>query len=172
MEKSIPTSQVLEITVGALQTPDQLKETDVWFMEEGDDSVFYSDEDQTHQDIKPNTSCDFGAKQLKCPVNSEAAEELIPQRESDSGADVIPDKREKEVSARFILAKQELSSSKTASICKSDSAEALPPDCTNADMRTQPTLNVSSGKGKRSSLSLWAETGICSQKSSSHFKPT
>lgn len=154
-EENVLTSQVLEIT---LQTLDQPKETEVWFMEEGDDSVFYSDEDQAHQDIKSNTSCDFGAKKIKCPVNSEAGEEPIQQRESDPGADAITDKEnvemEKEVSQRFILAKQDLWTPKTETTCKSDSAEPLQPNCTNADMQTQPKLNISSETGKRSSLSL------------------
>lgn len=158
-EENALTSQVLEIT---LQTLDQPKETDVWLMEEGDDSVFYSDEDQIHQDIKSNTPCDFAAKKIKCLVNSEAADEPILQRESDPGAEVITDKEniemQKEVLPQFILAKQELWTPKTETMCKSDSAEPQQPNCTNADMQTQPKMNISSETGKRSSLSLCNET--------------
>lgn len=161
-ENAPSSSQVLEITLEALQTLDQAEERDVWLMEEGDDSVFYSDEEQTNQDKKSNSSCDFGAKKSKCPVNSEAHKEPILQREGDPGAEAIIDKEniemEKEVSLQYILAEKELHAPKTETMYQSDSAETLQPNCTNADVQTQPKPNISSETGKRSSVSLYDET--------------
>ncbi|TNN84514.1 hypothetical protein EYF80_005214 [Liparis tanakae] len=77
-EDALP-SQVLEIngeiTLEALQSLEDPEERDVWSMEEGDDSVFYSDEDRAHQEIKANASCGFGAHNRKLLVNSVAADE-------------------------------------------------------------------------------------------------
>ncbi|XP_040913877.1 ermin-like [Toxotes jaculatrix] len=174
-EENAVVSQVLEIiggiTLEALQTLDQPEERDVWSMEEGDDSVFYSDEDQTHQEIKANTSSDFGANMSKNLMKSEAAEESVPQREGDPGAEVFSDKEnlamEKEATSQFILTEQEeecpeLQTPKTEHIYQSDSAdsgteanltlgnmastsgESLQSNCTNADMHTQPGQNISS----------------------------
>lgn len=52
-------SQVLEIIGGAtyeaLQTPQEPEDNEAWPAEEGDDSVFYSDEDQGHKDARAKT---------------------------------------------------------------------------------------------------------------------
>lgn len=52
-------SQVLEIIGGAtyeaLQSPQEPEESEAWPAEEGDDSVFYSDEDQGHKDARAKT---------------------------------------------------------------------------------------------------------------------
>ncbi|KAJ4933621.1 hypothetical protein JOQ06_030445 [Pogonophryne albipinna] len=80
-------SQVLEIIGGitreALQTLEEPEEKDVWLMEEGDDSVFYSDEDQVQQDI---TTCGFGANgplvNSVADVEEEPGEEYITDKES------------------------------------------------------------------------------------------
>lgn len=49
-------SQVLEIIGGAtyevLQSPEEPGDSEAWLAEEGDDSVFYSDEDQGHKEVK------------------------------------------------------------------------------------------------------------------------
>lgn len=49
-------SQVLEIIGGAtyevLQSPEEPEDSEAWLAEEGDDSVFYSDEDQGHKEAK------------------------------------------------------------------------------------------------------------------------
>ncbi|XP_029980128.1 uncharacterized protein ermn [Sphaeramia orbicularis] len=79
--------QVLEIiggiTLRALQNLEGPEERDVWSMEEGDDSVFYSDDDAAHQDIRDNKPCEFNEHRRL--VNSEADETLAPQREDDLG---------------------------------------------------------------------------------------
>ncbi|GLD50063.1 ermin-like isoform X1, partial [Lates japonicus] len=170
-EENALVSQVLEIiggiTLEALQTLDQPDERDVWPMEEGDDSVFYSDEDQTHRDVKG--SCDFGVDVSEHLVKSEAAEEPTPQREGDPGTEVFTDKEMEEATSQVILTKQEeecqeLQTPKTEQMYQSDSADPgaeayLTPDnlvstsgecrqtnCTNADMQTQPGQNISSEK--------------------------
>lgn len=169
-EENALVSQVLEIiggiTLEALQTLDQPDERDVWPMEEGDDSVFYSDEDQTHWDVK--ASCDFGVDVSEHLVKSEAAEEPTPQREGDPGTEIFTDKEmEKEVTSQVIQTKQEeerqeLQTPKTEQMYQSDfadqgadnsvstSGECLQTNCTNADMQTQPGQNISSEKGKKS----------------------
>ncbi|KAF3843084.1 hypothetical protein F7725_001933 [Dissostichus mawsoni] len=85
-------SQVLEIIGGitreALQTLEEPDEKDVWLMEEGDDSVFYSDEDQVHQDI---TTCGFGANGCKPLVNS------VADVEEEPGEEYITDKESSEL---------------------------------------------------------------------------
>lgn len=49
-------SQVLEIIGGATyevpQSPEEPEDSEAWLAEEGDDSVFYSDEDQGHKEAK------------------------------------------------------------------------------------------------------------------------
>uniref|UniRef100_A0A4W6FNT6 Ermin n=1 Tax=Lates calcarifer TaxID=8187 RepID=A0A4W6FNT6_LATCA len=130
-EENALVSQVLEIiggiTLEALQTLDQPDERDVWPMEEGDDSVFYSDEDQTHWDVK--ASCDFGVDVSEHLVKSEAAEEPTPQREGDPGTEIFTDKEmEKEVTSQVIQTKQEeerqeLQTPKTEQMYQSDFAD-------------------------------------------------
>ncbi|KAM7380610.1 hypothetical protein PAMP_003892 [Pampus punctatissimus] len=93
-EDDVMASQVLEIIGGTLEEP-------VWSIEEGDDSVFYSDEDQAHQDIKTNTSCDFGVNGCRRLVNSEAADTSIPQRE-----DLQNSEMQKEVTPQAMLTEQ------------------------------------------------------------------
>ncbi|XP_034430370.1 ermin-like [Hippoglossus hippoglossus] len=150
-EENALVSQVLEIiggfTVEALQSLDQPEERDVWLMEEGDDSVFYSDEDQTHQDVKGDASCDAGA-------------EPVPQR------DVDKDNLEMEKPTTLLTEReeecQELQSQKTELVHESDSThagaeadpspetlvstsgESLQPNCTNADVQTQAGPDASS----------------------------
>ncbi|XP_044073482.1 ermin-like [Siniperca chuatsi] len=176
-EEDALASQVLEIiggiTLEALQTLEEPEERDVWSVEEGDDSVFYSDEDQAHQDIKANTSRDFGANVCEHHVNSVAADESIPQREDDPGEESIIDKEksemEKEVTWQVILAEQEeereeLQTPKTEPMDQSDLAdpeaqsnltpeksvstcgESLQLNCTFADMQTQPEQTISAEK--------------------------
>ncbi|XP_070770125.1 ermin-like [Enoplosus armatus] len=171
-------SQVLEIiggiTLEALQTLEDPEERDVWSLEEGDDSVFYSDEeDEAHQDIKANTSCDSGANERERLVNSVSADEPIPQREDDPGEESITDKEnsemEKNVIQQIILTEQEeehqeLQTPETEPMDQADPAgpgaqstltpeksvstcgESLKPNCTIADMQTQPKQNISAEK--------------------------
>uniref|UniRef100_A0A8C2ZBM9 Ermin n=1 Tax=Cyclopterus lumpus TaxID=8103 RepID=A0A8C2ZBM9_CYCLU len=105
VEKDALPSQVLEIIGGitfeALQSLEDPEERDVWSMEEGDDSVFYSDEDRAHQDIKANTSCGFGAIDGELLVNSVAADEDDTGDECTMDEDIA--ELETEVTQKVIL---------------------------------------------------------------------
>ncbi|XP_035532581.1 ermin-like [Morone saxatilis] len=160
VEEDAMASQVLEIiggiTLGGLQTLDEAEDKDVWSMEEGDDSVFYSDEDQAHHGIKTNTSCDFGANECKRLVNSVTSDEPIPQGGPDQEEESIIDKdnseMEKKVTQQVILTeqgeeRQELQTPKTEPMDQSDVAdpgqqsmsacgESLHLNFTGADMQT------------------------------------
>ncbi|XP_074515563.1 uncharacterized protein ermn [Sebastes fasciatus] len=92
-------SQVLEIiggiTLAALQSLEEPGERDVWLMEEGDDSVFYSDED-----ITANTSRGFGANECEHLVDDPGEESIIDEEiaelEKDVTQQVILTEREEE----------------------------------------------------------------------------
>lgn len=127
-EDALP-SQVLEIiggiTLEALQSLEDPEERDVWSMEEGDDSVFYSDEDRAHQEIKANTSCGFGANNRKLLVNSVAADE------DDTGDECTMDNEIAELETevtQVILSEQEenrqvLQKAKAVPMDQSDASE-------------------------------------------------
>ncbi|KAG8000704.1 hypothetical protein GBF38_017166 [Nibea albiflora] len=142
------------------------EERDAWLMEEGDDSVFYSDEDQAHEDIKANASCDFGASVSKRLVNSVTSDEPIPERKDDQGEDFITG-REYSAMEREVTRGEEWQDRqppKTEPMDQSDAADpgaqsSLTPEkavsaceesqqlkCTRADMQTQPEQTVSPGK--------------------------
>ncbi|XP_026150465.1 uncharacterized protein ermn [Mastacembelus armatus] len=168
-DKNTSASRLREVTLDTLQTLEQPEERDVWSMEEGDDSVFYSDDDQTQQDAKENTSCDLGADKCEHPASSETAEESFPRIEGDPGAELISDNEnllmEKEVTRQLILTEQEDKcqelQTKTEIMNPSDSAdpgaednltpeksvisceESSHPKGTNADMQRQPEQNIS-----------------------------
>ncbi|XP_031154808.1 ermin-like [Sander lucioperca] len=157
--------QVLEIiggiTVEALQTLEEPEERDVLSMEEGDDSVFYSDEDQAHQDIKANTSCGLGpglgTSECEHLVNSVAADEDDPGEKSIMDEEIA--EMEKEVTQHIILneqeERQELQTPKTDPKDQSDpgaqsdltqdksvSTCGESPNCTIADMQTQQIISA------------------------------
>lgn len=169
-------SQVLEIiggiTLEALQSLEKPVERDVWSIEEGDDSVFYSDEDQVQQDITVNASFDFGVKGCRRLFNSVADVD----REDDPGEEVITvlqnSEMEKEVTPQVILTEQEeeckapqtpttepmnqsdpavpgtetnLTAKKSLNTCR----ESLQLNGTSTDLKTQSGQNISSGEGKR-----------------------
>uniref|UniRef100_A0A3P8VQ40 Ermin n=1 Tax=Cynoglossus semilaevis TaxID=244447 RepID=A0A3P8VQ40_CYNSE len=83
-EENALVSQVVEIISGisleSLKTQDKPEDRDAWSMEEGDDSVFYSDEDQGQQDREADTLCEFNLDEeeqlLECELNKE--EEEVP----------------------------------------------------------------------------------------------
>ncbi|KAA8588200.1 hypothetical protein FQN60_001394, partial [Etheostoma spectabile] len=143
------------ITVKTLQTLEGPEERDVLSVEEGDDSVFYSDEDQAPQDIKANISCGFGANKCKNFVNSVEADEDDPREESIMDEDIA--EMEEEVTQHIILTEQEecqeLQTSKTNLKDQSDPSDpgaesdltqeksvstcGESPNCTTADMQTK-----------------------------------
>lgn len=173
--------QVLEIiggiTVEALQTLEEPEERDVLSMEEGDDSVFYSDEDQAHQDIKANTSCGLGpglgTSECEHLVNSVAADEDDPGEKSIMDEEIA--EMEKEVTQHIILneqeERQELQTPKTDPKDQSDpgaqsdltqdksvSTCGESPNCTIADMQTQQI--ISAEKGKRNLVLLCSKIDV------------
>nr|XP_057938925.1 uncharacterized protein LOC131136269 isoform X2 [Doryrhamphus excisus] len=87
VEEDVMASQVLEIICGFgnenVQNPNP-EEIDVWSVEEGDDSVFYSDEDQTQENMKANRSCDPG--RCRRLYNSEVAGVDAQPSERSEGA--------------------------------------------------------------------------------------
>uniref|UniRef100_A0A665VZH3 Ermin n=1 Tax=Echeneis naucrates TaxID=173247 RepID=A0A665VZH3_ECHNA len=152
-EEDALVSHVLEIiggiTLQALKTLDQPEERDVW-LEEGDDSVFYSDDDQTQQDVK--ASCDL--------VKSEAAEE---PGEGYRGPEVLSDKEDQRMvkepslsvqreerkepdvtETGHVLIDSAAEANKAPESSMSTSGGSLQPNCPNAE--TQPVKNTSSGK--------------------------
>jgi len=83
-EEDAMASQVLEIisgiTLGALQTLEEPEQRDAWSVEEGDDSVFYSDEDL--QNSRADRPCDDGGS-----GSVEAADSPVPEGQDDAGAE-------------------------------------------------------------------------------------
>ncbi|XP_061827522.1 uncharacterized protein [Nerophis lumbriciformis] len=86
MEEDVMASQVLEIICGfsaeTLQNPEP-DGRDVWSAEDGDDSVFYSDEDQAEEHFKANRSRDTG--RCRRLYNSEATSVDAPPSERNEG---------------------------------------------------------------------------------------
>lgn len=160
-------SQVLEtiskITLEALQTPEEPEERDVCSIDEGDDSVFYSDEDQAHKDIKANRSRDFVAIGYRRPFNSVASDAPIQQEKDDEGAEAIavPSSEGKEANLQVIRSEQE---EECKELQQTDPADPdVAPDLTPesggslqlntlTDLLTQLEENKSSFEGKRSLL--------------------
>ncbi|KAK9537542.1 hypothetical protein VZT92_005149 [Zoarces viviparus] len=165
VEKDALPSSVLEIiggiTLEGLQTLEDPEEREVWSMEEGDDSVFYSEEDRAHQGTKANTSCGFGADGCKLLVNSVAADEDDTEDESIMDEEIA--ELETEVTQRVILTEheekqQELQKPKTVPMDQSDpaepGAESNPApeksastcgeslNCTITDMQTQQIISA------------------------------
>ncbi|KAG7454841.1 hypothetical protein JOB18_009679 [Solea senegalensis] len=136
-EENALVSQVLEIIGGitreALQTMDEPAERAVCLMEEGDDSVFYSDEDQTNQECElANTRRGFDANEGKYLIKSEGVEKPIPQKKGDQEGEVLNDNlnlaMETETALQSILTDEEeeckeLQTQKTELKNKSDSTE-------------------------------------------------
>ncbi|XP_022073857.1 uncharacterized protein LOC110968311 [Acanthochromis polyacanthus] len=173
-------SQVLEIvggiTLEALKTQEEPDERDVWSMEEGDDSVFYSDEEQPHQGKKDSTSSDFGANKCKQRVNSEVAVEPNQQRVDDPGEEIIINKENSEMEMRtsqqVIWTEEECQKLRTpqteqmhsSNPRKPDPESALTPEnllrtcgellqstCTTVDMQTQSEQQISAELANRQS---------------------
>ncbi|XP_037646224.1 uncharacterized protein LOC119500524 [Sebastes umbrosus] len=140
-------SQVLEIiggiTLAALQSLEEPGERDVWLMEEGDDSVFYSDED-----ITANTSRGFGANECEHLVDDPGEESIIDEEiaelEKDVTQQVILTEREEE--------RQKLLTPKTEPMDQSDpgarsdlTPEKLVSTC-GESLNMQTQQNTSAGK--------------------------
>lgn len=160
-------SQVLEIiggiTLEAVHTLEEPEERDVWSVEEGDDSVFYSDEDQAQQDVRANTACSFGEE---LPVNSVTADENIQANgdEFKTGEEMqqhlVPteDKEQRELRMPEPEAVVDQSEATDQEVQSNQSPELSVNTCggslrQSADMQMQPELNTSAEKGKKTSHS-------------------
>lgn len=172
--KDALTSQVLEIIGGAaaeaLQTRGEREERDAWSMEEGDDSVFYSDEDRAYQETKANRSPGFGGNDYKPLVNSVASDEddtaegsIMAGEIAEVGTEATrPDFQEEEE-------RRELQKPKTERVDESDPAEPgaecnVTPqrsassrggllNCTVPNMQAQQNISAEKGKGGRGGFS-------------------
>lgn len=157
-QEDVMVSQVLEIIGGitpeALQTQDQ-EERDEWSVEEGDDSVFFSDEDQAHQDTEANTARGFDDRECEHLTNSSPADEIIPEREDDPGDGQMMDKmnpeREKDTIQDAVLTEEEEIQRPKPELM--DHSEAADPD-----VQMPAEQNKSAEKGKRN-LALFCLTG-------------
>ncbi|MEQ2234505.1 hypothetical protein ILYODFUR_032435 [Ilyodon furcidens] len=88
-EEAAKSSKILEIfngsTVDTAKMTEEPEDREVWSMEMGDDSVFYSDEEQAHQDKESVILAGFSAQRHEDPVKSGADGETNQQMERNSG---------------------------------------------------------------------------------------
>ncbi|KAM4731280.1 uncharacterized protein ermn [Anableps anableps] len=88
-KEDAPASKILEIingrTVDTSKITEESEDREVWAMEMGDDSVFYSDEEHTQGDKESATLTGFSAKRYKDPVSSVADGESNQQMETNPG---------------------------------------------------------------------------------------
>ncbi|XP_054888266.1 uncharacterized protein LOC129361443 [Poeciliopsis prolifica] len=88
-EEDAQTSKILEIingrTVDASKVTEESEDREVWSMEMGDDSVFYSDEEHAQLDKESVNLTGFSGKRCKNPVNSVADGEGSQQMETNPG---------------------------------------------------------------------------------------
>lgn len=151
-------SQVLEIiggiTLEALHTLEEPEERDVWSVEEGDDSVFYSDEDQAQRGVRANTPCSFGEE---LPVNSVPADENGEESSQVQQHLVLTDKEARPelripgpeaMVDQSEAADQEARSNQSPELSVSSCGGSLQQ---SADMQMQ--FNTSAEKGKKASHS-------------------
>uniref|UniRef100_A0A3Q2Q1A9 Ermin-like n=1 Tax=Fundulus heteroclitus TaxID=8078 RepID=A0A3Q2Q1A9_FUNHE len=109
-EEDAKASKILEIInesiVDASKMTEEPEDREVWSMEMGDDSVFYSDEEQARQD---KGSAILRAKRRKDLVNSVADDETNQQMERNPGEDGLIYKRnsEKEMNQRVIWTEED-----------------------------------------------------------------
>lgn len=178
VREDVMVSQVLEIIGGitpeALQTLKDPEERDEWSAEEeGDDSVFFSDEDQAHQDTETNTACGFGDSECERLTNCVPADEIIPEREDDPGEGQMTDKMdpemEKDMTQDTVLTEEgEIQTPKPEQTDQSEAAdpgapanqspersvtwgESLLPNC-RTDVQMPAEHNQSAEKGKKFSI--------------------
>ncbi|XP_016895470.1 ermin [Cynoglossus semilaevis] len=168
-EENALVSQVVEIISGisleSLKTQDKPEDRDAWSMEEGDDSVFYSDEDQGQQDREADTLCEFNLDEEEQLLECEALG-LILQTESEQEAevltseeDLIVEKKQKDDCKDGQRQKNHSSdstqpraeSNSTAEQFDRNQTESLETTCINAAVTTQPEQK---GSWKRANLEV------------------
>ncbi|CAG5865535.1 unnamed protein product, partial [Menidia menidia] len=161
IEDDVQVSSVLEVIGGTNIGSEEPEEKDFWFLEMGDDSVFYSDEEQAHQEMVP---CHSGANRCKRLYNS-VADCDTDQQQEDAHRKVVIFKdfseKGKEMSKQVIWAEhfQKSQTPKTEKRYISESGQpgaesfgtlkkfvssfnlAQQPNCTTADMQTLSEQN-------------------------------
>lgn len=160
LDEDALTSRLEEIIsgadAGATQNPEGPEDKDTFSMEEGDDSVFYSDEEQAVQDEK---ACDLGGDECRdvCLVNGNAVDAADP---GDTGEDGVIYKETSEMEEEVTGQEEERQEVKTP---ESGPAHQLDPSDSDAEphltteqlvssceeILTQPEQITSSGTGKR-----------------------
>lgn len=157
--EDVQISQLLEviggITLSACNMLEESEERDVWLLEMGDDSVFYSDEEQAHLDKDAIPSCDLGTNKGRHLVNSVA--ECETNRQKDDAGKVIINKEDITPQVRWteeefqklqrLKAERMFVSAPAAEFVKA-CEEPLQPKCTTVGLETQYGLNNSAEKGK------------------------
>ncbi|KAM4558894.1 uncharacterized protein PAE49_013502 [Odontesthes bonariensis] len=132
IKDDVQASRVLQInggnTLDACKMSEEPEERDLWSLEMGDDSVFYSDEEQAHQERQVLASCDFGANKCKPLFNSVADCETNEQQEDDPGEVFIckdNSEMEKEMTKQVTWTEefQKLQTPKTEDVLASESGE-------------------------------------------------
>ncbi|KAM3607829.1 uncharacterized protein V6R79_014677 [Siganus canaliculatus] len=142
-------SQVLEIiggmTLEALHTLEDPGDRDVWSAEEGDDSVFYSDEDQPSQDLK------VGSTECQLTINKETAEEPEDDPEEESICDDENTEVEKRATEQTEVTQQgeepqESSTLETEPTVQEDAAEQSNSAAEDANVQDQAEENAAAEK--------------------------
>ncbi|XP_030613179.1 uncharacterized protein LOC115800067 [Archocentrus centrarchus] len=166
--------QVLEILSGinpeAFETLKEPEDRDVWSLEEGDDSVFYSDEEQDQLDIKSTVSAGNKCRHLANTLSDEPNQ----QKEYKAGEEANPAKEnldiEREITQLITWTQEEpqkLHTDKAKQMRGLDPGEPgadsqprpgqfvrtcedfLQSHCTTAEMQTQPEQNVLAEQANR-----------------------
>lgn len=161
-------SQVLEIiggiTLEALQTLEGSDENEVWPAEEGDDSVFFSDEDQAHQDFQAKPLCSFGNRECEHGVECMKADQKIPQMEDDSAECIKETTEMEEMTQHASFKDQEPQTPKPEMMNESEGAdpvakpvkknqgESLQQKCKSSEVQMQHEQNIPTEKGKRTPI--------------------
>ncbi|XP_017280071.1 ermin [Kryptolebias marmoratus] len=177
-------SQLPEINNGdplnASERTDELETRDVWSVEMGDDSVFYSDEEQAHQDRDAIMLCGFSADQRKHLVSSVADYETDQQKENEPREAIIINRENSEREREIIwteeaninlqtktpyvsnpgksVAEPDVSPGKFGRTCEEFLPAAL-------NMQTQYVLNESTAKVKQQVI----EEGVMEEATRSHL---
>lgn len=131
VQEDVMVSQVLEIiggiTLEALQTLEDPEERDEWSAEEGDDSVFFSDEDQAHQDTEANTARGFGDSDCEHLTNSVPADKIVPETEDGPEERQMMDKMnpemEKDTIQDTVLTEEQIQTPKPDLMDQSEAAD-------------------------------------------------
>lgn len=155
-----PAPLVLEVLGGfdpeAFRTLRGPEDRDVWSLEEGDDSVFYSDEEQAQLDIKSSASAGNKCRHLANTVSDEGGQQReyeeeeeasIAKEDLNTGREIIQKAKQMHaLDPGGPGADSEGTPGQFVRTCE----DFLQQNCTAAKMHAQPEPNASAGHGKRS----------------------